>query len=172
MQARIPAVLMRGGTSKGLFFHEKHLPADAAVRDRMILSAYGSPDPYRRQMDGVGGGTSVSSKTAIIRPATDPAYDVDYYFGQVVIDRPAIEYKGNCGNMSAAVGPFAVDEGLVEAREPITRVRIFQRNTRKLIIAEVPVLGGRFAEDGDYRISGSPARVPKSPCGLWTPAVR
>ena len=74
--------------------------------------------------------------------------------------------------MSAAVGPFAVDEGLVEAREPITRVRIFQRNTRKLIIAEVPVVGGRFAEDGDYRISGVPARVPKSPCGLWTPAVR
>ena len=156
MQARIPAVLMRGGTSKGLFFHEKHLPADAAVRDRVILSAYGSPDPYRRQMDGVGGAISVSSKTAIIRPSTDPDYDVEYYFGQVAIDRPAIEFNGNCGNMSAAVGPFAVDEGLVEACEPITRVRIFQRNTRKLIIAEVPVVGGRFAEDGDYRISGVP----------------
>ena len=156
MQARIPAVLMRGGTSKGLFFHEKDLPSDTAARDRMILSAYGSPDPYRRQMDGVGGAVSTSSKTAIISPSTDPDYDVEYYFGQVLIDRPAIEFKGNCGNMSAAVGPFAVDEGLVAACEPITRVRIFQRNTRKLIVAEVPVAGGRFAEQGDYRISGVP----------------
>ena len=156
MQVRIPAVLMRGGTSKGLFFHANHLPAEAAVRDRMILAAYGSPDPYRRQMDGVGGATSVSSKTAVISPAEDPAYDVEYLFGQVAIDRPTVEYHGNCGNLSAAVGPFAIDEGLVEAREPVTRVRIFQKNTGKLITAEVPVKDGAFDEAGDYTISGVP----------------
>lgn len=156
MQARIPAVLMRGGTSKGLFFHENHLPSDPAVRDRVILAAYGSPDPYRRQMNGIGGATSVSSKTAIIGPSEDPAYDVEYLFGQVSIDRAVVEYNGNCGNLSAAVGPFAVDEGLVRAREPVTRVRIFQKNTRKLIIAEVPVKDGCFDEEGDYAISGVP----------------
>lgn len=156
MQAKIPAVLMRGGTSKGLFFHENHLPSDPAVRDRIILAAYGSPDPYRRQMNGIGGAASVSSKTAIIRPSDDPAYDVEYYFGQVSIDRAVVEYNGNCGNMSAAVGPFAIDEGLVKAREPVTRVRIFQKNTRKLITAEVPVKGGCFDEEGDYAIAGVP----------------
>lgn len=156
MQAKIPAVLMRGGTSKGLFFHHEHLPAAPELRDKVILAAYGSPDPYRRQMNGVGGATSVSSKTAIIRPSADPAYDVEYLFGQVAIDRPAVEYNGNCGNMSAAVGPFAVDEGLVPCREPVTRVRIYQRNTGKRIIAEVPVNAGGFDEAGDYAISGVP----------------
>jgi 2-methylaconitate cis-trans-isomerase PrpF len=156
MQERIPTVLMRGGTSKGLFFHEKDLPGEIEIRDRVILAAYGSPDPYRRQMNGIGGATSVSSKTAIIKPSADPGYDVDYYFGQVSIDQPKIEFKGNCGNLSAAVGPFAVDEGLVAAREPVTTVRIFQRNTAKLIIAEVPVKDGRFEEEGDYAISGVP----------------
>lgn len=156
MQTKIPAVLMRGGTSKGLFFHHEHLPAAPGLRDRTILAAYGSPDPYRRQMNGVGGATSVNSKTAIIRPSADPAYDVEYLFGQVAIDRPVVEYNGNCGNMSAAVGPFAVDEGLVACREPITRVRIFQKNTGKRIIAEVPVKEGGFDEAGGYAISGVP----------------
>lgn len=156
MQERIAAVLMRGGTSKGLFFHENHLPSDSAIRDRVILAAYGSPDPYRRQMNGVGGAISQSSKTAIISPSTDPAYDVEYYFGQVSVDRPVVEYNGNCGNLSSAVGPFAVDEGLVKAVEPITRVRIFQKNTNKLIIAEVPVTNGCFNEEGDYAIAGIP----------------
>ena len=156
MQQQIPAVLMRGGTSKGLFFHREHLPADPAVRDRVILAAYGSPDPYRRQMNGIGGAASVSSKTAIVAPSADPAYDVEYHFGQVSIDRPIVEYNGNCGNMSAAVGPFAVDEGLVEAQEPVTRVRIFQKNTDKRIVAEVPVKEGRFDEEGDYAIAGVP----------------
>jgi len=156
MQAKIPAVLMRGGTSKGLFFHENHLPSGPAVRDRVILAAYGSPDPYRRQMNGIGGATSVSSKTAIIRPSADPTYDVEYCFGQVSIDRAVVEYNGNCGNMSAAVGPFAIDEGLVKAREPVTQVRIFQKNTRKLITAEVSVKAGSFDEEGDYAISGVP----------------
>ncbi|MGD9971763.1 MAG: 2-methylaconitate cis-trans isomerase PrpF family protein [Desulfatirhabdiaceae bacterium] len=156
MQDRIQAVMMRGGTSRGLFFHENHLPSDPAVRDRLILAAYGSPDPYHRQMNGVGGGISQSSKTAIISPSNHPDYDVEYYFGQVSIDRPIIEYTGNCGNLSAAVGPFAVDEGLVRAVEPVTRVRIFQKNTNKLIIAEVPVTDGCFNEAGDYSISGIP----------------
>ncbi len=156
MQEKISAVLMRGGTSKGLFFHHEHLPPAPAIRDRVILAAYGSPDPYRRQMNGVGGAASVSSKTAIIRPSADPAYDVEYLFGQVSIDRPIVEYNGNCGNMSAAVGPFAVEEGLVPCRAPITRVRIFQKNTGKRIIAEVPVKEGGFDEAGDYAIAGVP----------------
>ncbi len=156
MQKRIPAVLMRGGTSKGLFFHEKNLPSDPRRRDRAILAAYGSPDPYKRQIDGIGGGQSVTSKVAIISPSPSPDYDVVYQFGQVSIDRPIVDVKGNCGNMSAGVGPFAVDEGLVKAVEPITRVRIHQKNTNKLIVAEVPVQEGRFNETGDYAIDGVP----------------
>lgn len=156
MQIAIPAVLMRGGTSKGLFFHENHLPLDPGIRERAILAAYGSPDPYKRQMNGVGGATSVSSKTAIISPSPDPAYDVEYNFGQVSIDRAVVEYNGNCGNISAAVGPFAIDEGLVKAVAPVTRVRIFQKNTGKRIVAEVPVKEGAFDEAGDYAISGVP----------------
>jgi len=148
---------MRGGTSKGLFFHEKDLPSDPRLRDQVILSAYGSPDPYKRQIDGVGGAFSVTSKVAIISPSPSPDYDVVYHFGQVSIDRPIVDVKGNCGNMSSAVGPFAVDEGLVKAVEPLTRVRIHQKNTNKLIVAEVPVIDGKFNEAGDYAIDGVPA---------------
>lgn len=156
MQKRIPTVFMRGGTSKGLFFHENHLPADPDTRNRVILAAFGSPDPNRRQIDGVGGGVSTTSKVAIISPSPSPDYDVVYNFGQVSIDRPMVDYKSNCGNISSAVGPFAVDEGLVKAQEPITRVRIHQLNTDKLITAEVPVKNGRFDEKGDYAIAGVP----------------
>ncbi|MBW2408824.1 MAG: 3-methylitaconate isomerase [Deltaproteobacteria bacterium] len=156
MQNRIPAVLMRGGTSKGLFFHANHLPADPKVRDAAILAAYGSPDPNRRQIDGIGGAVSTTSKVAIISPSAAPDYDVVYNFGQVSIDRPLVDFKGNCGNISSAVGPFAVDEGLIAAIEPITRVRIHQINTDKLIVAEVPVKDGRFDEAGDYEIAGVP----------------
>jgi hypothetical protein len=156
MQKRIPTVLMRGGTSKGLFFHDNHLPADPQVRSRVILAAFGSPDHNRRQIDGVGGGVSTTSKVAIISPSESPDYDVVYNFGQVSIDRPIVDFKGNCGNISSAVGPFAVDEGLVNAVEPITRVRIHQKNTNKLIIAEVPVKDGRFDDEGDYAIAGVP----------------
>jgi methylitaconate Delta-isomerase len=156
MQKRIPAVLMRGGTSKGLFFHENHLPSDPAQRDRIILAAYGSPDPNRRQIDGLGGAVSTTSKVAIISRSEAADYDVVYNFGQVAIDRPIVDYRVNCGNISSAVGPFAVDEGLVKAVEPITRVRIHQKNTDKLIIAEVPVKNGRFDEAGDYAIDGVP----------------
>ena len=147
---------MRGGTSKGLFFHEKDLPPDPRRRDRAILAAYGSPDPYKRQIDGVGGALSVTSKVAVIGPSPAPDYDVVYHFGQVSIDRPIVDVKGNCGNISSAVGPFAVDEGLVTAVEPVTRVRIHQKNTNKLIVAEVPVKDGKFNEEGDYAIDGVP----------------
>ena len=156
MQKRIPAVLMRGGTSKGLFFHAADLPPDPNIRDAVILATYGSPDPNRRQIDGVGGAVSTTSKVAIISFSESADYDVVYNFGQVSIDRPIVDFKGNCGNISSAVGPFAVDEGLVPATEPITRVRIHQKNTDKLIVAEVPVKNGRFDENGDYSISGVP----------------
>ena len=156
MQKRIPAVLMRGGTSKGLFFHDNHLPSDTDARNRVILAAFGSPDPNRRQIDGVGGGVSTTSKVAIISPSESPEYDVVYNFGQVSIDRPIVDWKGNCGNISSAVGPFAVDEGLVKAVAPVTRVRIHQLNTNKLITADVPVKNGRFDEQGNYAIAGVP----------------
>jgi 2-methylaconitate cis-trans-isomerase PrpF len=156
MQKRLPAVYMRGGTSKAVFFHDNHLPRDPAIRDRVILAAFGSPDPNRRQVDGMGGAISSTSKVAIISRSQDPAYDVVYNFGQVSIDRPSIDYKGNCGNISSAVGPFAVDEGLVNVEEPVTTVRIHQKNTDTLIVAEVPVKDGRYNEEGAYVISGVP----------------
>lgn len=156
MQVKIPCVFMRGGTSKALFFKDNHLPKDPEVRTRLILSAYGSPDPNRRQIDGMGGGVSTTSKVCIISSSKDPKYDVNYNFGQVSIDKPLIDYQGNCGNMSSAVGPFAIDEGLVEIEEPVTTVRIYQVNTKKLIVAEVPVKNGVYNEQGDFAIDGVP----------------
>ena len=156
MQVRIPAVYMRGGTSKAVFFHENHLPKDPEIRDRVIMAAYGSPDPNRRQIDGMGGAVSTTSKVAIISRSKSPDYDVNYHFGQVSIDKPKIGYQGNCGNISSAVGPYSIDEGLVNVEEPITTVRIFQRNTKKLIMAEVPVRDGLYNEEGDYAIDGLP----------------
>ena len=147
---------MRGGTSKALFFHENHLPNDLETRNRVILAAYGSPDPNHRQIDGIGGAVSTTSKVSIISPSEDPQYDVNYLFGQVSIDKPMIDYKGNCGNISSAVGPFAIDEGLVRAEEPMTLVRIYQVNTKKLIVAEVPVRNGLHNEEGDFVITGVP----------------
>ena len=169
MQKRIPAVLMRGGTSKALFFHDNHLPSDPDTRSRVILAAFGSPDPNRRQIDGLGGGVSTTSKMAIISPSPSPDYDVVYNFGQVSIDRPIVDYKSNCGNISSAVGPFAVDEGLVKAVEPITRVRIHQLNTNKLITAEVPVKDGRFDETGEYTIAGVPGAYGRITLGFADP---
>ena len=156
MQVRIPAVYMRGGTSKAVFFHENHLPKDPQIGDRVIMATFGSPDPNRRQIDGMGGAVSSTSKVAIIGVSRDPNYDVNYHFGQVSIDKPKIGYTGNCGNISSAVGPYAIDEGLVKAEEPITRVRIYQTNTKKLIIAEVPTEKGYYNEEGDYAIDGVP----------------
>ena len=118
MRKRVRAVVMRGGTSKGLFFREEDLPSDSLERDRLILKAFGSPDPYGRQINGLGGATSVTSKVAILgKPRTEGA-DVNYTFGQVSVTEPLIDYKGNCGNLSAAVGPYAIEEGLVKPVEP------------------------------------------------------
>jgi 2-methylaconitate cis-trans-isomerase PrpF len=156
MQVKIPAVYMRGGTSKAVFFLDDHLPKDPEIRDRVILATFGSPDPNKRQIDGMGGAVSTTSKVCILSPSKDPEYDVDYTFGQVSIDRPFVDYQGNCGNMSSAVGPYAIDEGLVRPREPVTTVRIFQVNTRKKIVAEVPVRNGLYNEEGDFSIDGVP----------------
>lgn len=169
MPKRIPSVLYRGGTSKGLFFHDNHLPSDSQTRDRVILAAFGSPDPNKRQIDGVGGGVSTTSKVAIISPSDSPDYDVVYNFGQVSLDRPIVDYKSNCGNISSAVGPFAVDEGLVKAVEPITRVRIHQFNTNKLITADVPVKNGRFDAEGNYAIAGVPGTHGRISLGFADP---
>jgi len=130
------------------------LPDDAAVRDRVILFIFGSPDP--RQIDGLGGADPLTSKVAIISPSTRPDADVDYTFGYVGIDNAAVDYFGNCGNISQGVGPFAVDEGLVRATEPVTLVRIFNTNTQKIIEAEVPVRGGRTITEGDVVLHGVP----------------
>lgn len=155
-QRRIRAVVMRGGTSRGVFFRPDDLPADPALRDRVILKVFGGGDPYGRQIDGLGGATSTTSKVAIIGPASVPDADVDYTFGQVNVTAPMIDYGGNCGNISSAVGPFALDEGIVRATDPVTTVRIWQTNTRKRIVAHVPTAGGRHQVEGDYAIDGVP----------------
>ncbi len=153
-QKRIRCVIMRGGTSRGLFVMRGDLPADPALRDRVILRLYGSPDV--RQIDGLGGADPLTSKLAVIGPSTRPVADVDYTFGQVSITDAFVDWAGNCGNISSAVGPFAIDEGLVDAVEPLTTVRIHQTNTRCLIVAEVEVVNGKAAVGGDYHIDGVP----------------
>jgi len=155
-QLRIPAVFMRGGTSKGVFFRRDALPQDRALWDPIFLRALGSPDPNRRQIDGLGGATSSTSKAVVIGPSSRPDCDVDYLFAQVAIDRPFVDYSGNCGNLSSAVGPFAIEEGMVPATDPVTVVRIWQVNTSKKIIAHVPTRDGLPAVDGDYAIDGVP----------------
>jgi 2-methylaconitate cis-trans-isomerase PrpF len=157
-QRRIRAVFMRGGTSRAPFFHEADLPPAGEARDRVILAALGSPDPYGRQLDGLGGGISSLSKACVIAPPTHPGADVDYTFAQVHVREPVVDWSGNCGNCSAAVGPFAIDEGLVPAREGETRVRIHNTNTKKLILAHVPVAGGEAAVTGDFELPGVPGR--------------
>ncbi|MDT0378173.1 PrpF domain-containing protein [Streptomyces sp. DSM 42041] len=153
---RVPAVLMRGGTSRGLFFHERDLPEDHALREAFILAAYGSPDAARRQVDGVGGATSSTSKVAVISDGREQGVDVLYEFGQVAIDRSLIDRRGNCGNLSSGVGPFAVDEGLVVPTDPVTVVRLLNVNTGKLIVAHVPTRDGRFDPVGDFSLPGVP----------------
>lgn len=155
---RIQAVIMRGGTSKAVFFHERDLPTDPAERDAVILGVFGSPDPYRRQLDGLGGATSSTSKVAVIADGKAHGVDVTYDFGQVGIDSPLIDRRGNCGNISSAVGPFAVDEGMVEVVEPVTEVRFLNTNTGKVIVAHVPVRNGKFDPRGDYSLPGVPTR--------------
>ncbi len=153
-QAFIPAVFMRGGSSKGVFFHAKHLPSDRARQDPIFLAVLGSPDPYQRQLDGMGGGVSSLSKAVIVGPPTHPDADVDYTFAQVAVDRPLVDWSSNCGNLSSAIGPFAVDEGLVRASDGEALVRIHQVNTRRIIHARFPVRGGRAAVAGDFAMAG------------------
>lgn len=151
---KIPCVYMRGGTSKAVFFHDADLPRDIETRDKVILSAFGSPD--RRQIDGMGGANTSTSKVAVIKKSDRPGIDVDYDFGQVDVNAPIVGKTMNCGNISSAVGPFAIDEGLVEAVEPMTEVHIFNTNTQKEIIAQVPVRDGRAMTEGDFAIDGVP----------------
>ena len=146
--------IYRGGTSKGLIFSPDDLPSDPELRDKIIVNAFGSPDI--RQIDGLGGADSLTSKMAIIGRSARPDADVDYTFGQVSIYEPKIDYSGNCGNISSAVGPYAVDSGLVEAVSPITKVRIYNTNTKKIMEAEVPVVDGKASSCGDTVIDGVP----------------
>jgi len=158
---KLQAVIMRGGTSRAVFLHERDLPADPAERDPAILGVFGSPDPFRKQVDGLGGATSSTSKVAVIGDGRAHGVDVTYDFGQVSIDQPLIDRRGNCGNISSAVGPFAVDEGLVEVVEPVTQVRFLNTNTGKVIVAHVPTRDGRFDPRGDFAIPGVPGTAAK-----------
>jgi probable AcnD-accessory protein PrpF len=153
---------MRGGTSKGVFFRLQDLPAAAqtpgAARDALLLRVIGSPDPYGKQIDGMGGATSSTSKTVIVSKSKRADHDVDYLFGQVAIDKPFVDWSGNCGNLSAAVGPFAISSGLIDAKrapgDGIAVVRIWQANIGKTIIARVPVTNGAVQETGDFELDG------------------
>ncbi len=161
-QIKIPATYVRGGTSKGVFFKLTDLPAAAqqpgAVRDAILLRVIGSPDPYGKQIDGMGGATSSTSKSVILAKSSKPDHDVDYLFGQVSIDKPFVDWSGNCGNLSAAVGPFAISNGLVDAaRVPqngTATIRIWQVNIQKTIIAHVPITNGAVQETGDFELDG------------------
>ena len=151
---RIPTVIYRGGTSKGIFIKENDLPRDPEVRDRVICALFGSPDT--RQIDGLGGADSLTSKLAIIGPPSRPDADLDYTFGQVFIDAPSIYFGAVCGNISAAVGPYAIDEGFVRPEEPVTTIRIHTPNNGRIIEAKVPVSGKRVKVGGDLAIDGVP----------------
>ena len=165
-QIRIPATYLRGGTSKGVFFRLQDLPVAAqvpgAARDALLLRVIGSPDPYGKQIDGMGGATSSTSKTVILSTSSRPDHDVDYLFGQVSIDSAFVDWSGNCGNLSAAVGPFAISNGLVDlatvlpdgARSGVATVRIWQANIGKTIIAHVPITDGAVQETGDFELDG------------------
>jgi probable AcnD-accessory protein PrpF len=161
-QIKVPATYMRGGTSKGVFFRLLDLPPTAqtpgAARDALLLRVIGSPDPYGKHTDGMGGATSSTSKTVILSKSDRPDHDVDYLFGQVSIDKPFIDWSGNCGNLSAAVGPFAIANGLVAAdripQDGVAIVRIWQANIGKTIVSHVPIVGGQVQETGDFELDG------------------
>jgi len=161
-QIKIPATYMRGGTSKGVFFRLQDLPEAArvpgAARDALLLRVIGSPDPYAKQIDGMGGATSSTSKTVIVASSERADHDVDYLFGQVSIDKPFVDWSGNCGNLSSAVGSFAIASGLVDPervpQDGMARVRIWQANIGKTIVAHVPMRGGEVQETGDFELDG------------------
>jgi hypothetical protein len=178
-QIKIPAVYMRGGTSKGVFFRLQDLPPAAQVpgeaRDKLLLRVIGSPDPYAKHIDGMGGATSSTSKTVIVAPGTRPGHDVDYLFGQVAIDKPFVDWSGNCGNLSAAVGPYAIANGFIDpARIPdngIVTVRIWQANIKKTIVAHVPVTNGQVQETGDFELDGVTFPAAEVPLEFMDPAA-
>jgi len=151
---KIPCVIQRGGTSKGIYLHDKDLPADPELREKVILSIFGSPD--KRQIDGLGGADPLTSKIAVIAPSEREDADLDYTFGAVDITEPIVDYKGNCGNISSGVGPFAIDEGLIKAEDPETVVRIYNTNTKKILKALVSTPQGKINYLGDYAIDGVP----------------
>ncbi|MEZ9110066.1 2-methylaconitate cis-trans isomerase PrpF [Vibrio cyclitrophicus] len=161
-QIKVPATYMRGGTSKGVFFNLEDLPEAAKMageaRDELLLRVIGSPDPYGKQTDGMGGATSSTSKTVIVSKSSKADHDVDYLFGQVAIDKPFVDWSGNCGNLSAAVGPFAIHSGLVDSnRIPengVVEVRVWQVNIQKTIIVHVPITNGEVQELGDFELDG------------------
>jgi 2-methylaconitate isomerase len=154
-QLRIPAVYMRGGTSKGVFFLAEDLPSDPQARDRILMRVIGSPDRYGKHTDGMGGATSSTSKVVILAKSKRADCDVDYLFGQVAIDQPLVDWSGNCGNLSAAVGPFAISMGLVTApADGTATVRIWQANIKKKIVSHVPMTGGEVQELGDFQLDG------------------
>ncbi|WJI16851.1 2-methylaconitate cis-trans isomerase PrpF [Pseudoxanthomonas winnipegensis] len=161
-QIRIPATYLRGGTSKGVFFRLQDLPeraqAPGAARDALLLRVIGSPDPYGKQIDGMGGATSSTSKAVIVSRSARADHDVDYLFGQVSIDSAFVDWSGNCGNLSAAVGPFAIASGLIDPakvpRDGLCTVRIWQANIGKTIVAHVPITDGQVQETGDFELDG------------------
>lgn len=157
---RVPVVIYRGGTSRGVFFRAMDVPTDPQQRDKFLLEVMGSPD--RSQLNGLGGGTAVTSKVGMVGPSIRPDADVDFTFAQVAIDQPLVEYLGNCGNLSAAVGPYAIEEGFVHAQIPTTKVRIYNTNTGKHLLSEVPVGESGVYEQGDFSmpgIEGTGARI-------------
>ncbi|HEY0295423.1 MAG TPA: 2-methylaconitate cis-trans isomerase PrpF [Bordetella sp.] len=177
-QVRIPATYMRGGTSKGVFFKLTDLPEAArvpgAVRDALLMRVIGSPDPYGKQIDGMGAATSSTSKTVIVGKSTRKDHDVDYLFGQVAIDRAFVDWTGNCGNLTAAVGPFAISNGLIDsARVPkngVAVIRIWQANIGKTIIAHVPMTDGMVQETGDFELDGVTFPAAEVPLEFMAPA--
>ncbi len=150
---KVPVTVMRGGTSKGVFIHEKDMPDDTNLWSDFLLDIMGSPD--ERQIDGLGGGHSLTSKAAIIKKSARKDADVEYTFAQVSLTDKFTDFKGNCGNISSAVGPYAIEKGLVQAEEPVTKVRILNTNTQKVIVAEVEVRNGTFHYQGTARFRGS-----------------
>ena len=177
-QIRIPATYMRGGTSKGTFFSLTDLPEAAQqpgpARDRLLLRVVGSPDPYGKHTDGMGGATSSTSKAVIVSRSTQPDHDVDYLFGQVSIDKAFVDWSGNCGNLSSAVGPFAIASGLIDAdRIPdngTVTIRIWQVNIQKTIIAHVPITNGEVQETGDFELDGVTFPAAEIPVEFMDPA--
>lgn len=177
-QIKIPATYMRGGTSKGVFFKLNDLPEAAqqpgVARDQLLLRVIGSPDPYEKQIDGMGGATSSTSKTVILSESESAEHDVDYLFGQVSIDKPYVDWSGNCGNLSAAVGPFAITNGLIHPeRIPengVVEVRIWQVNIHKTIVSRVPIVNGEVQETGDFELDGVTFPAAEIPVAFMDPA--